>query len=768
MYRHILAIFLGLLVIWISCLPLSVFANNYTIDPNTRIPSIISDDGTQMPDWSQITLDDIPPIAKGGSFDISNIATDYSKNELISILGYDPSRSWQVGDRLSDLLKLGDLKGVSNLSQWSLSDVAAAVGIDVSELKNLRLSDYGLIKNQTVEDLVFAIPTLAGIPVKDVKPLYDMASLAFGAGEVFEGHETIGDLAASNFEFANLKMDSIDLSQYDLSEIEGIEDANFGDFAGSEGAATSEIPYMEYVQMASYIFELANFNFLGKIDVVYGEKEARRINTVSGSYQEGFNVPCDQDSCAYIELTDAMDVGLDLASLHGKQWISGKSQIVEGGFGPLKYANVIPSPGKEPTGRNVFGEFFKVVLTDTDESAGRADFGLYFRFCMYIFGYRTCTPYFIGPFPWFSHHEKDTIILGLGGTASGHVPSPPPGFSGNPDGSYVRDDVGEEVSTTGAEDCTSYKGVNMGALSRAIANIESRGSGDYLAVGDWVIADRGTNQGRALGKYQYMSYREEVVAIFSQKEGGLDLLKRIEQDRISEAEIKRQLPIYFPPSVQEKVRQQDWRNLINSAYNLGKRDSQIAYQLGGWHYAGVRGFDTGYAKRAEAEYKKELGKSQQKCQQYKQQQKAGQKCQGKLIKPASSGVRTSGFGSRLHPITKRYTNHNGVDLGAPTRTPILAADGGEVIFVQSGCQVGNQSCGGGFGNYIKIRHCNGWITYYAHLSSVSVKFNQKVSQGQKIGGMGTTGRSTGSHLHFELHIGGDGNPVDPEKYLPKL
>ncbi|NJK51122.1 hypothetical protein HC931_26155, partial [Candidatus Gracilibacteria bacterium] len=66
-----------------------------------------------------------------------------------------------------------------------------------------------------------------------------------------------------------------------------------------------------------------------------------------------------------------------------------------------------------------------------------------------------------------------------------------------------------------------------------------------LAVGDWVRADGGTNQGRALGKYQYMSYREEVVEIFSQKKGGLDLLKRIEQDSISASEIQRQLPTYF-------------------------------------------------------------------------------------------------------------------------------------------------------------------------------------------------------------------------------
>jgi murein DD-endopeptidase MepM/ murein hydrolase activator NlpD len=751
MYRKLLAIFFCVLLVFWGGIRL-VVAQDYQIDPTRQIPSYVAPDGNVYPDMSQLSLSDISPISEAGGFDIRDVS-GIDPKAVVDYLGYDPSRSWSAGTEIEDILKLGDLKGVSNIMDWNLATIAEELGIDLEELK---LDDFGLLKNQTVEDLIWAIPSLAGIDVKDVKPIYDMAKTAIGISSLLD-NQTIGELANANFDFATTQLGTLDLSQYALNSIPDLENAQFGEFAESDNAWVSEIPYMEYIKMAGYIFELLNFNLFAKIDVVYGEKEARRVNTVSGSFQEGFNVPCEEDSCAYVELTDAEDIGL--VKLHGKQWISGNSQIVEGGFGPLKWANPIPEPGKEPTGRNVFGEFFKVVLTDTTESEGQADFSLYFRACFEIFGYKTCTPYFIGPFPWFSHHEKDIVILGLGGTASGHVPSLP-GIPGSPDDLPPSTDS----SQTGAEDCTIYKGVNMGALSRAIANIESRGSGDYLAVGTWVRADKGRNQGRALGKYQYMSYREEVVAIFSKKEGGLDLLKRIEQDSISETEIQRQLPIYFPPEVQEQVKQQDFRKLINSAYEMGKRDSQIAYQLGGWHYAGTGDFDTGYAARAEAEYKKELGKSQQKCQE----QKTKPKCQGKLIKPAASGTRTSGFGIRIHPITEKRRAHNGVDIGAPVGTPILAADGGKVIFVQSGCQVGNQSCGGGFGNYIKIRHCNGWITYYAHLSSVSVRRDQTVAQGEKLGGMGTTGSSTGSHLHFELHIGGDGNPVDPEKYLPPL
>jgi hypothetical protein len=135
---------------------------------------------------------------------------------------------------------------------------------------------------------------------------------------------------------------------------------------------------------------------IGTIDVVYGKKEARRLNTVTGSDVAGFKVPCDQKSCSYIELS-----GNPL--VYGKQWISGKSQEVEGGSGLLKIVN----GGKEPTGRLPLGPTFKFVMTDVTESEGTAGFTLYTRVCGL-----GCTPYFIPTPISFTLKEKDLILLG--------------------------------------------------------------------------------------------------------------------------------------------------------------------------------------------------------------------------------------------------------------------------------------------------------------------------------------------------------------------
>ncbi|NJO93144.1 MAG: M23 family metallopeptidase [Hydrococcus sp. RM1_1_31] len=403
------------------------------------------------------------------------------------------------------------------------------------------------------------------------------------------------------------------------------------------------------------------------------------------------------------------------------------------------------------------------MLTNTIESEGKAEFGLYARFCMYIFGYRTCTPYAYGPVPWFPFHETDLIPLGFGGTTSGGGSSSPGRNEASSGDSSSSEESGEEEEepTGSEEDCTTYKGVNTGALKSAIANIESRGSGDYIAVGKYVQVNEPNgkiNRGRALGKYQYMSYREEVRAIFAKKEGGLELLKRIENNAISQSELQGQLSVYFSQQEQEQVREQDFKNLLNRAYNLGDRDSKLVYRLGGWHYAGTGGFNEAYATRAEAEYKKELGKSQQKCQQKKQNLEKG--CTGKYIHPAP-GYPMSGQGGRFgacRPLGRCDRNHEGLDFGTPLGTSIRASDSGQVSLVDPSK--------GGYGKTIDIDHCGKYTTRYAHLSEILVKQNQTVSQGDIIAKSGATGVGSGAHLHFEIRVGGSsGQPLDPEKIL---
>lgn len=119
-------------------------------------------------------------------------------------------------------------------------------------------------------------------------------------------------------------------------------------------------------------------------------------------------------------------------------------------------------------------------------------------------------------------------------------------------------------------------------------------------------------------------------------------------------------------------------------------------------------------------------------------------------------------------ITQEYKKgtHDAVDLvKAPSSTDIIKAhSSGTVIFCQTGQKNNKGSTGNAsYGNCVKIQHANGYCTLYAHLSSVSVKLNQQVAQGQDIGVMGNTGNSYGAHLHFEVWK--DGKRIDPTPYL---
>ncbi|MDO5477972.1 MAG: peptidoglycan DD-metalloendopeptidase family protein [Clostridia bacterium] len=123
------------------------------------------------------------------------------------------------------------------------------------------------------------------------------------------------------------------------------------------------------------------------------------------------------------------------------------------------------------------------------------------------------------------------------------------------------------------------------------------------------------------------------------------------------------------------------------------------------------------------------------------------KANGNFINP-TKGVLTSPFGPRWGRM------HNGIDVGAPNGTPMYAADGGTVIY--SGWM-------SGYGYLVQIDHKNGFTTYYAHCSALHVKVGDKVNQGDLIADMGSTGNSTGPHLHFEVRL--NNVPQNPLNYV---
>lgn len=128
---------------------------------------------------------------------------------------------------------------------------------------------------------------------------------------------------------------------------------------------------------------------------------------------------------------------------------------------------------------------------------------------------------------------------------------------------------------------------------------------------------------------------------------------------------------------------------------------------------------------------------------------------GNYIWPSNSSyVVTSGYGWRTIALYGSARFHAGIDIGASMGTPILAADGGNVIV---------SSYDGGYGNYVMINHGDGRSTLYGHMSSRGVSVGQTVTQGQVIGYVGSTGNSTGPHIHFEVRV--NGGTVNPLKYF---
>ena len=149
--------------------------------------------------------------------------------------------------------------------------------------------------------------------------------------------------------------------------------------------------------------------------------------------------------------------------------------------------------------------------------------------------------------------------------------------------------------------------------------------------------------------------------------------------------------------------------------------------------------------------------------QYAKQNKYKGPTNGKFRWPVNWPNITSPFGWRIHPVYNTKKFHSGIDIGGSYGSPIMAAGAGVVIFVAKPVQ-GQNTGGSGYGNYCIIDHGGGFTTLYGHCRSVYVKKGQNVKSGQRIAEMGSTGTSTGAHLHFEVRK--DGSPVNPERYLP--
>ncbi len=350
------------------------------------------------PNWNKITLSRFGAIGSGGVL---------NSNPLWNrAVGYDLSRTWNAGDNPSEFLKLGDFPN-SYLGNLTLNQIMSHSLTEIGNSNSVPLSAFGLLSNQSIKSLVKAIPALENYKVKDVKPIFNLVGSSYAEDRIERlTHSRVG----------NRIFGQIDLNQYTLRDIPFLSQTRLSKFKNWRNTFIERVPglwdlpltyFLDQKTLASSQTYVGGGNvtvtvtpgILGVVDLPLGTAEAGISNTISGSYQEGFNVACNND-CAHLELGDW--------SL-GNRWISGKYQELKGGFGVLGGVN----GGKEPTGRHPFGSAFKVAIWDVDEAEGRIDTALFFRFCKRGLIDLGCTPYCIGPIPFLSYNEMDTMFVGL-------------------------------------------------------------------------------------------------------------------------------------------------------------------------------------------------------------------------------------------------------------------------------------------------------------------------------------------------------------------
>lgn len=349
--------------------------------------AIASDEADDY-DLGNLSLSQFPPVSSGGQIEATG--------EIISALGYDPSRSWSAGQTPDTFMMLGDFQEAFQLQKLTLSDIESGVGEDYS---NVPLSEYGgILEKQTLASTVEAVPGLKDYTLSEV-PVFEeaIANSGYQVTPQME-NQTLGSLMGNYEKLGEVSLGEGNLSAHSMEEIPNLDQAQIGDFQQWQESTVSSVPGLSDLQMNYYPSKPSPGGGFGMVDLVFGESEMPADRSISGSDKEGFNVGC-ASNCAHIEMGGNPIV-------NGKQWISGKSQEVKGGHGVLAAV----CGGKEPTGRHPYGPKFKVAIWDTDETTDEAGTSWFFRICKPFLG---CTPYCLGPIPAFSYKVGDYMILGL-------------------------------------------------------------------------------------------------------------------------------------------------------------------------------------------------------------------------------------------------------------------------------------------------------------------------------------------------------------------
>lgn len=403
-------------------------------------PAIANDCGSTPEEiQTQLSFSCFGTISEDG-----HIPPDYNSDEI----GYDISRQWQAGYHITQVLKLGDLAENFSPQTLTISSMISAGGGDIT---SVAIKEFPLIHQQSLFELIQAVPGLKKVKLKHFPGL-----------DSYGGNQTLSQLLKQYPSLKSATLENLNIGDFALSAIPGLGQTQLDQFAGWGDQFLSNLPYFSTIPLSQMPNSwLANNPVIARIDALR-TKEGQQYRTLSGSYQEGFNVPCYSD-CDYVELDDLENVGAKVSlPAEGVRWISGKKQKVSGGEGCWAWLN----NGQEPTGIHPFGPAFKVVLWDVNPQTEEVTTKLFFRLKMScgLFGGVGASPYFIGPVSWMTHKTNDFIVAGFqgqsfsSGSVSNTVPNTIPNTTinnGNEDGVTNQPTQNNQVTANGDQLSTS-------------------------------------------------------------------------------------------------------------------------------------------------------------------------------------------------------------------------------------------------------------------------------------------------------------------------
>lgn len=343
---------------------------------NSSIPTVVIERDqirTLAPDWTRLTFAKLPTLTQLGSL---------------------WGRSWSVDQKLEDVLTLGDFQNSFKLQDLNLYAIALATQ---TSPKAIPLNQFHLLEQQTLTALTNAIPALEQYPVNEIKPLVALLQSAKPGYRLME--ETLPELLRQDPSLGALNFQIAD-SKYTLEDIPGLLEVPLQAFEHWQEAKISDIPALPQTPWKFFPDPPNDDGVSGLVRTPNQSAKSADINSeaISGSDVVGYQVAC--QTCAGISFSSP-------SLLQGKRWISGSNQWVQGGTG-----RVTSEDSYEPTGRNVFGKAFKVVITEVTPKEVQT--ALYFRFCQAEPNRNqvNCSPYAVGSVPFLLYHSGDAMLVG--------------------------------------------------------------------------------------------------------------------------------------------------------------------------------------------------------------------------------------------------------------------------------------------------------------------------------------------------------------------